>query len=86
MPFYETVYRVALNFCGFFRDPQKKVLAKKKKKTAKNFPAKIYFNVDILMVDIDYGIERDSEVELGYRLEYENTIDNSLDNASSGKT
>ena len=34
-----------------------------KKIYAKKFPAKIYSTVDILMVDIDYGIESDSEDE-----------------------
>ena len=37
------------------------------------------------MVDIDYGIESDSEDEEGYRFEDENTIDNPMDNAPSGK-
>ena len=36
------------------------------------------------MVDIDYGVESDSEDEGEYRLEDENAIDNPVDNASSG--
>ena len=69
-------------FCGFFRYPPKKFPPIKI--TAKNFPAKIYPTVDILMVDIGYGVESDSEDEGEYRLEDENAIDNPVNNASSG--
>ena len=55
-----------------------------KKITVKTFPEKIYSTMDILMVDIEYGIESDSEDEEEYCLEDENTIDNPVDNASSG--
>ena len=36
------------------------------------------------MVDIEYGIESDSDDEEEYRLEDENTIDNPVNNATSG--
>ena len=52
--------------------------------TVKKFPANIFSTADILMVDIVYGIERDSEDEEEYCLEDENTIDNPVDNALSG--
>ena len=42
------------------------------------------YTVEILMVDIEYGIESDSEDKKEYCLEDENTIDNPMDNASSG--
>ena len=58
------IYRVALNFY----DPPKK-FPPKKKNTAKTFPAKIYFTVDILMVDIENWIESDSEDGEEYCLE-----------------
>ena len=69
-------------FCGFFRDPQK--MFPPKKIPTKNFPAKIYSNADILMVNTEYGIESDPEDEEEYCLEDENTIDNPVDEASYG--
>ena len=64
-------------------DPPKKKFPPKTI-TAKNFPAQIYSAVNILKVDIEYGIESDSEDEKEYCLEDENTIDYPADNASSG--
>ena len=51
--------------------------------TKKIFPAKIYSTVDILMLNINYGIESDSDDE-EYCLEEENATDNPVDNTSSG--
>ena len=44
-------------FCSFFRDPQKRQFL------PKNFPGRICSAVDILMLDIGYGRESDSENE-----------------------
>ena len=52
--------------------------------TKKVFPAKIYSTVDILMLNINYGIESDTDDEEEYCLEEENATDNPVDNASSG--
>ena len=71
------VFAVSSAICKQKFPPEKKI-------TANNFPSKIYFTVAILMVDIEYGIESDSEDEEKYCLEDENTIDNPVDNASSG--
>ena len=60
----------------------RKKSSRPKKLPQKNFPAKIYYTVDILIVDIVYRIESDSED--GDCLEDENTIDNPVDNASCG--
>ena len=51
-------------------------ISRQKKITAKNFPAKIYSTVDILIVDIEHGIESDSDDEEEYCLEDDDTIDN----------
>ena len=77
---------MALNFCGFcgfFPDPQKKK-SLPKKITAQNFPKKIYSTVDILMADIEYGIETDSEDEEKYCLETRILLITQWINASSG--
>ena len=68
------------NFCGFrglFGNPQK---SSRQKKLPQKIFCKNFSIVDILMVDIGYGIESDSENEEEYRLEDENTVDNRVDN------
>ena len=52
--------------------------------TAKKFPAKIYFTVDILIVNINCGTESDSEDEEEYHLGDKNTINNPEDDTSIG--
>ena len=68
----------------FLLQSAKQKFPPKKLRQKKKIPTEIYSTVDILMVDIEYEIESDSEDELEYCLEDKNIIHNPVDNASSG--